>query len=193
MAKGKRIMSSMLLCGFLIGSFAYGDIANASKLAAANTTTGDPRLTTADGTEDALVDGTDDGSPLQLGHTTINESDANDGSITERQIIWLTKGSFDGDVSDGVKANHLPPGLSISVWRVSDIKLIISFEGKAEHHLDADDVDDVSFTIDKDRMFDSDTDLTTRPFKINFRDGQTLRSSKIASWLRSILSMFQLK
>ncbi|HEU5139781.1 MAG TPA: immunoglobulin-like domain-containing protein [Bacillales bacterium] len=108
-------------------------------------------------------------------NSTITESPNNDGSLIGSKVITLSGGSFkdsiittDGGIQ-GVRANNLPAGVGITAVRSADGKtLTIEFEGKAAKHSSEFSVDNVSFTIAKDQIEGSLTDLTTSSFPIEF-------------------------
>ncbi|WP_027398952.1 cadherin-like beta sandwich domain-containing protein [Anaerovorax odorimutans] len=108
---------------------------------------------------------------VTLGSAMINESANNDGSIEGTQVVTITGGSFVEDISAAdVTANNLPAGLCITLTRDNAQQLTIGFTGKtADHRLDC-SVENVSFTIAKDKVNGTLSDLTTETFGINYYD-----------------------
>ncbi|WP_055745502.1 toxin Cry1Ac domain D-VI-related protein [Brevibacillus choshinensis] len=108
---------------------------------------------------------------LSVQKETIEEAEANDGSITSKQTIKLKNGSFRDDISgEDVKAKNLPEGLGITVERESEDELTVSFTGKAKKHAQTDGRNDVSFTVDKRKIKRAKADVTTENFTIRFKD-----------------------
>jgi fibronectin type 3 domain-containing protein len=106
---------------------------------------------------------------ISIETATIKEADANDGSITQKQVVNLTDGVFTSDVASGVTVTNLPAGLTASVTRVSDTQLEISFLGKAANHANANDVSNVQVTIDKSKVLNATANLVAT-FGIDFQD-----------------------
>jgi alpha-tubulin suppressor-like RCC1 family protein/fibronectin type 3 domain-containing protein len=115
------------------------------------------------------IDFKDPYASISMSKATLQEDAANDGSITEKQVITLTNGTFTSDVASGVEVSNLPAGLSANVVRVNDTQLEISFSGKAANHADADDVSNVQITIDKNKI-NGAVDNVTGSFGIDFID-----------------------
>ncbi|MFM1652572.1 hypothetical protein ACI7RC_10800 [Brevibacillus sp. B_LB10_24] len=107
---------------------------------------------------------------IRLGSDVISEAQANDGSITAKQVVLLSNGIFAADLSTGVTVNNLPQGLGISVTRDSDTQLTISFTGRALRHGAADQVTNAAVTIAKAKILGASSDLTSSPFTFAFRD-----------------------
>ena len=110
---------------------------------------------------------------LTLGSAVIMEAPVNDGSITDKQVVTLTNGTFAADMSTGVTVNNLPAGLGISVVRNSDTQITISFTGKATKHEHANAVTNASVTVLKAKISGATADVTSGLFTIDFIDAQT--------------------
>lgn len=108
---------------------------------------------------------------LSVSETVIEEASENDGSITAKQTLKLSNGKFLDDLSaDDIEVHHLPDGLDIAVNQESDAELTILFTGKAKSHTAADNVKEVSFTIDKRHIKRAQEDVTSDSFSIRFKD-----------------------
>lgn len=107
---------------------------------------------------------------LTLGSSRITESSANDGSFTEKQVVTLSGSTFVADMSNGVTVNNLPPGLSISVSRVSNTQISISFLGKAINHGNQNDVTNASVSIAASKINGATTSVTSGFFTFDFQD-----------------------
>jgi uncharacterized protein YjdB len=94
-----------------------------------------------------------------------------DGKISDTIDVNIINGVFADDISNSdVTVNNLPKGLGISVSRLSDTSIRISFTGEAEKYKDSQgaDVGNASITISKAKIIGSAQDYTTKNFKINF-------------------------
>ncbi|WP_019123329.1 hypothetical protein [Brevibacillus massiliensis] len=107
---------------------------------------------------------------IRLGSDVIPEAQANDGSITAKQVVLLSNGIFAADLSAGVTVNNLPQGLGISVTRDSDTQLTISFTGRALRHRAADQVTNAAVTVAKAKILGASSELTSGPFTFAFQD-----------------------
>jgi Delta endotoxin len=108
---------------------------------------------------------------LSVSETVIEESGANDGSITANQTLKLSNGKFLGELSaDDIEVHNLPDGLDIESKQESDDELTILFTGQARKHTVADNVKEVSFTIDKRHIKRAQEDVTSDSFSIRFKD-----------------------
>ncbi|GBF35356.1 hypothetical protein DCCM_4479 [Desulfocucumis palustris] len=107
---------------------------------------------------------------LTVGSDTISEDAANDGSITATQVITLANGIFASDMSTGVSVNNLPSGMGISVTRDSDTQITIVFTGKANNHLNANDVNNASVTVLQAKITGAVSDVTSNSFTLDFDD-----------------------
>ncbi|GEC91335.1 hypothetical protein [Brevibacillus brevis] len=105
---------------------------------------------------------------------TINEATVNDGSISEKQVINLTNGTFHTDVASAVTVNHLPQGLQPVVTRNSETQLTIQFTGNASNHEKKHSVQNVYVTIPHTKITGTDKDVVTNTFGINFTDTESL-------------------
>ncbi|MFF0828909.1 cadherin-like beta sandwich domain-containing protein [Brevibacillus sp. NPDC003359] len=108
---------------------------------------------------------------LTLINPTLIEDSINDGSISAKQVVTLTNGTFAADMSTGVTVNNLPAGLGIAVTRDSDKQITISFTGKATAHANANDVTNATVTIDKAKITGATANVTSNAFAIDFQDG----------------------
>ncbi|WP_176560234.1 discoidin domain-containing protein [Brevibacillus dissolubilis] len=69
---------------------------------------------------------------LLISEPLISETYANDGSVTQKQRVTLTSGTFTTDAFTGVTVNNLPSGLQTFVERVNDRQMVVSFPGNAK-------------------------------------------------------------
>lgn len=107
---------------------------------------------------------------LSLSSTKIVEAEANDGSFTAQQIVTLKGSTFVADLSGGVSVANLPPGLTISVTRINDTQMAISFLGKATNHANKDDVTNASVRILASKINGATTTATSGMFAFDFLD-----------------------
>ncbi|WP_429842302.1 toxin Cry1Ac domain D-VI-related protein [Brevibacillus sp. FIR094] len=108
---------------------------------------------------------------LSVSEAVIEEAGANDGSITAKQTIKLSNGKFIGELSaDDIEVHNLPDGLGMESKQESDDELTILFTGQARKHTVADNVKEVSFTIDKRHIKRAQEDVTSDSFSIRFKD-----------------------
>jgi tetratricopeptide (TPR) repeat protein len=107
------------------------------------------------------------------GSTIITDNNT-DGSITQKLTVNLTNGVFDSDMSSGVMVNNLPEGLGITVNRISDTQLEISFTGKALLQNSASM--NASVTLSPGKVVGATGALTTNNFEIDALSNQTLVS-----------------
>lgn len=105
---------------------------------------------------------------------TINEATGNNGSISDKQVITLTNGTFNSDVASAVTVNNLPKGLQPVVTRNSDTQLTIQFMGNASNHEKKHSVQNVYVTIPHAKITGTDNDVVTNTFGINFTDTESL-------------------
>ncbi|MED1876863.1 hypothetical protein [Brevibacillus borstelensis] len=100
----------------------------------------------------------------------LHETEANDGSVAEQQIITLEGSVFAPTVSSRrVSFNNLPEGLETQVVRLNDKQLAIRFSGKALSHENKDS-GEASVTIYKEAIVGALEDVTTNPFSFAFTD-----------------------
>lgn len=131
------------------------------------------KMDDAEAVFEVAVDGAElpDLPALSVSETVIEESGANDGSITAKQRLKLSNGKFLGELSaDDIEVHNLPDGLDIEVNQESDDELTILFTGQARKHTVADTVKEVSFTIDKRNIKRAQKDVTSDSFSIRFKD-----------------------
>ncbi|WP_160499501.1 immunoglobulin-like domain-containing protein [Paenibacillus dendrobii] len=109
---------------------------------------------------------------LSLDTPKLVESEENDGSIIDKQVIRITGGMFkDSFNSSSLKVNNLPVGLIPQAVRSADGKSIeLSFTGQATYHSKEFSTDRVSFTINKEAILGETKDLTTPTFSMSFMD-----------------------
>ncbi|WP_289140954.1 RHS repeat domain-containing protein [uncultured Brevibacillus sp.] len=105
---------------------------------------------------------------------TIREQAANDGTITDKQVITLAAGTFATDAAASVTVNNLPAGLQPIVTRTSSQQLTVQFGGKALSHESKHSVQNVTITIPKAKVAGVVADLVTNPFAISFTDTESL-------------------
>ncbi|MBW5469541.1 hypothetical protein GPJ61_16915 [Brevibacillus formosus] len=131
------------------------------------------KMDDAEAVFEVAVDGAElpDLPALSVSETMIEESGANDGSITAKQRLKLSNGKFLGELSaDDIEVHNLPDGLDIEVNQESDDELTILFTGQARKHTVADTVKEISFTIDKRNIKRAQKDVTSDSFSIRFKD-----------------------
>ena len=88
---------------------------------------------------------------LQYMSYTLNESAANDGSITDVIDIYLYGAEFNGTPATSVSGGDysfsgVPSGLTLDVYMVDNNHIQIILNGAATSHIDG--TDDTSFSID---------------------------------------------
>lgn len=105
---------------------------------------------------------------LVLGSAEINEASANDGSITDKQVVTLNNATFVADLSTGVTVNNLPTGMGISVTRNSDTQLTIAFTNNATNHEYSDSIDNASVTIAQTKIVGASSDVSSGTFSFIF-------------------------
>ncbi|MGG1662337.1 hypothetical protein [Brevibacillus sp. NRS-1366] len=124
----------------------------------------------------------------------IHEAAANDGSITEQQVVTLSSGVLAADVAASVAVSHLPAGLQPIITRSSDQQITIRFGGKALEHEKKHSVQNVKITIPKAKISGADADLVTSPFAIDFTDTEPLLAGTpqdihLAAGMKKILKL----
>ncbi|RNB87737.1 hypothetical protein EDM56_12925, partial [Brevibacillus fluminis] len=108
---------------------------------------------------------------ISLSASTLSESSANDGSVAGTQVVTLVNGKFASDISAAdVTVSNLPAGLGVSVARISDTQLGISFTGRAVKHEAANSVSGLSVTVAKGKVEGAKENLTAGSFGIVFAD-----------------------
>ncbi|NRS17790.1 hypothetical protein HP398_15245 [Brevibacillus sp. HB1.4B] len=131
------------------------------------------KMDEAEAVFEIAVDGAElpDLPALSVSEAVIEEAGANDGSITAKQTLKLSNGKFLGELSaDDIEVHNLPDGLDIKVKQESGDELTILFTGQARKHTGADNVKEVSFTIDKRHIKRAQEDVTSDSFSIRFKD-----------------------
>lgn len=131
------------------------------------------KMDEAEAVFEIAVDGAElpDLPALSVSEAVIEEAGANDGSITAKQTLKLSHGKFLGELSaDDIEVHNLPDGLDIEVKQESDDELTILFTGQARKHTVADNVKEVSFTIDKRHIKRAQEDVTSDSFSIRFKN-----------------------
>jgi uncharacterized repeat protein (TIGR02543 family) len=109
---------------------------------------------------------------LSISPNFLTEAAANDGSLASPQIvITIADGQLAGDIADsGVSAANLPANLGFSVQRDNATQCTITLTGRALRHADADDVDNLTFTLDRSKVENATHDLTTDRLYLDFGD-----------------------
>jgi len=115
------------------------------------------------------IDFFDPSAKISSSKSVLVEDAANDGSVTDKQVITLQDGTFATDVVSGTSFTNVPAGLTANVVRLSDTQLEISFSGRATAHENNNDVSNVQVSIDKTKVANALTNLTTT-FGIDFQD-----------------------
>ncbi|WP_176560212.1 S8 family serine peptidase [Brevibacillus dissolubilis] len=106
---------------------------------------------------------------------TVNEAAANDGSITDVQVVALENSTFvQTDLRAGIRVNNLPAGLTINVTRNSDTQFTISFSGKATQHTKANSITNASVTVDPALITGTTSSITSNTFGFTFIDAATV-------------------
>ena len=106
----------------------------------------------------------------------LKETPENDGSLrSEIDFLIITlefgTGTFvDSIYKSDVTASNLPTGLDYNVAKRSQNQLTITFTGNAQNHGSANDVNNITFTISKDKVNRAESDLTTPDIGIRFVD-----------------------
>jgi putative cell wall-binding protein len=100
------------------------------------------------------------------------EADANDGSLKSGiVIIEIANGTLAADIAKAdITAANLPVGMDFTVDRTSDIRLTINITGSATDHANTNNVDNLTFTIAKEKVTGAIDDLTSNAIQIIFVD-----------------------
>jgi len=107
---------------------------------------------------------------IELSHPVVAETDANDGSITTKQIVTLQNGgTFTADAASATQVTNLPSGITVSINPLSDKQLEITFLGKATNHAGTNDKNDVLIMIPQSKVVGASGTLI-KTFKIDFID-----------------------
>ncbi|MDW8799669.1 DUF5050 domain-containing protein [Clostridium sp. A1-XYC3] len=121
--------------------------------------------------------------------TTLTETAANDGTVsgtisgasTDTIVVEIQNGTIDNSIAKAdVTQTNLPAGLGYDVKKLDDTHLGIIISGKASDHANADDINYVTFTIDKSKVAGATENLTTVNIKIDFNDPVELKVSPTA-------------
>jgi hypothetical protein len=108
---------------------------------------------------------------IQVQKSVILEGAANDGSISETQVVTISNGTFAASLSkDDIKIDNLPYGLDYSVSKDSDSQITIGFTGNALSHTSADNVDNITVTVLSSGVLNGAIDLTSGSFAIHYSD-----------------------
>ena len=104
--------------------------------------------------------------------TTLTEAEANDGSLASGDIlVTITNGTLASDIAKGdVTATNLPGNLDYTVTRNSDTQLTISINDNATNHANANDVNNLTFTIAQAKVTGATNNLTIDNISIDFND-----------------------
>ncbi|PKM78554.1 MAG: hypothetical protein CVU90_02110 [Firmicutes bacterium HGW-Firmicutes-15] len=102
----------------------------------------------------------------------LNEATANDGSLKNGALtISIRNGTLAAGISKAdLTAVNLPAGFDYNVIRTDDMHLIIIISGKAIEHASSNSISDLKFTINKDKVSQAESDLTTGNISIDFKD-----------------------
>ena len=108
---------------------------------------------------------------LAVASAIIAEDVANDGTITETQVVTLTGTTFAAAVAKAdVTITGLPAGLDYTVTRDSATQITIAFTGAATNHADANDVASVVITVAQTAVTGATGNVAAPAFAINFAD-----------------------
>ncbi|KAJ52121.1 hypothetical protein BD780_000099 [Clostridium tetanomorphum] len=126
-----------------------------------------------------------DQAELKASPTTLTEAASNDGTVTGDIIIEVKNGTFvDPSITDTntdstsyVRAANLPSGLHYKMSKVDNTHLKISISGKTTAHENANDVNNLVFTIDKSKIIGTNQDLNTENIIIDFKDKSAISYS----------------
>lgn len=115
---------------------------------------------------------------------TFNESNANNGTISDTIDIDLTGTTFTGTngatYTGGVEytALNTPGGLSVNVLKISDTKLRVSLTGTAGSHVDANDINNLTIILNNAAFTSGNSsgvqNSSKSDFSVNFYDAASL-------------------
>lgn len=88
-----------------------------------------------------------DPASLAYSATTLNESVANTGAITETIVITLTNDTFVANLTGTYNVSNLPAGLSATLTRDSATQATLSLTGNSAAHANANDTSSVQLTF----------------------------------------------
>ncbi|MFJ9496669.1 hypothetical protein [Brevibacillus centrosporus] len=104
----------------------------------------------------------------------LHESSANDGSMTEKQIIILSNGVFASDVANSVTVQTLPAGQQMVITRNSNTQLTLQLTGKAVEHESKHRIEGITVTIPKGKVVGALSNVVSSPFGIAFTDTEAI-------------------
>ncbi len=107
--------------------------------------------------------------------TALSEAEANDGSLSSGTIeITIENGTLAEDIAaTDVTAWCLPAGLNYAIIRSAADRLTVNIGGKAYNHKNVNDVNDLRFTIAREKVTGAEDELTTANISIDFHDPAT--------------------
>ncbi len=112
---------------------------------------------------------------LEVKEPVIPEAVANDGSITQEQLVTVKNGIFaEGLSKTDVQITNLPSGLDYEITVINQESFSIEFTGKAANHCNANDVANASVTVVKEKVSNAKEDLKTEEFQFDFLDPEYL-------------------
>jgi hypothetical protein len=102
----------------------------------------------------------------------LSEAEQNDGSLTQHVIVvTIVNGSLAEDIEKSdVVATNLPEGMDYTVNRIDETHLGIIITENATNHTNADDVNNLTFSIAQQKVIGAESDLITGNIGINFND-----------------------
>ncbi|MGG3175659.1 endonuclease [Brevibacillus laterosporus] len=117
------------------------------------------------------------GPSLSLSASSLHESDANDGGISDSLLVELHHAKFlPLFLKSSVQVKGLPEGLSYTAKLESEDRLRITFLGKAVKHEAKDSVDHVYVIVKHDMVFGALSHLVSPKFSINFKDSKNTKA-----------------
>lgn len=84
---------------------------------------------------------------LTYSSSTLNETVANTGLITETLVITLSGDTFSSDLTGDIAATNVPAGLTSVFTRDSATQVTLSLTGNATNHDDSDDIANLTITF----------------------------------------------
>ncbi|TPG84246.1 endonuclease [Brevibacillus laterosporus] len=111
------------------------------------------------------------GPSITLSTSSLDESDANDGSVSDSLMVKLHHAKFlPLFFKSSVQVKGLPEGLGYTAKLEGDDRLRITFSGKAVRHEAKDSVDHVQVVVKHDMVFGALSNLVSPEFSINFKN-----------------------
>ncbi|WP_139490132.1 LamG-like jellyroll fold domain-containing protein [Brevibacillus dissolubilis] len=113
---------------------------------------------------------------LLLNESVISEGYANDGSVSQTQVVTLSSGTFAADMSSGVLVEKLPEGLQVSVNRLNDRQLSLAYSGVAKQFGSAQDITNAKVVVNASGVLRTGTasgpgsNVTSAPFTFSVND-----------------------